>query len=99
METDRLTYWQAESLVVEGHLHKGKDICRKAGLKVVGNEKEGGSGMCQSVNLARTAAIEVCLPFSFAVVFDFMCFHFAYTVLFRILCLQLNFNIFCLMLL
>ncbi len=49
METGRLTYWQAESLVVEGHLHKGKDICRKAGFKVVGNEKEGGWGMCLSV--------------------------------------------------
>jgi hypothetical protein len=33
METGRLTYWQVESLVVEGHLHIGKDICRKAGLK------------------------------------------------------------------
>jgi hypothetical protein len=90
METGRLTYWQAESLVVEGHLHKGKDICRKAGLKVVGNEKEGGSAMCQSVNLARTAAIEICLPFSFAVVFDCMYFRFAYTVLFRILYKAVN---------
>ncbi len=98
METGRLTYWQAESLEVEGHLHIGKDICRKAGLGSRQRERRG-SGMCQSVNLARTAAIEVCLPFSFAVVFDFMYFRFAYTVLFRILWLQLNFSILCLMLL
>jgi hypothetical protein len=43
-------------------------------LKVVGNEKVGGSGMCP--NLARTAAIEVCFSLNFAVVFVFMYFRF-----------------------
>ncbi len=43
-------------------------------LKVVGNEKEGGSGMCP--NLFRTAAIDVLFSISSAVVFDFMYFCF-----------------------
>jgi hypothetical protein len=41
-------------------------------LKVVGYEKVGGSGMCQSVPIW----LEFCLPFNFAVVFDFMYFRF-----------------------
>jgi hypothetical protein len=47
-------------------------------LKVVGNEKEGGGvkKVANDRNWPETAAIEVCLPYNFAVVFDFIYFHF-----------------------
>jgi hypothetical protein len=47
-------------------------------LKVVGNKKEGGGvkKVANDRNWLQTAAIEVCLPYNFAVVFDFMYFHF-----------------------
>jgi hypothetical protein len=46
-------------------------------LKVVGNEKEGGAKkVANDRNWPQTAAIEVCLPYNFAVVFDFVYFRF-----------------------
>ncbi len=49
----------------------------KIELKVVGNEKEGGSGRWQMIrNWYQTAGIEVCLSLNFAVVFDFVNFRF-----------------------
>ncbi len=47
-------------------------------LKVVGNEKEGGgSRRWQMIGIGlKTAAIEVCLHYNFAVLFDFMYFRF-----------------------
>jgi hypothetical protein len=47
-------------------------------LKVVGNEKVGGSGMCQTVPffLSRIAAIDVIFSINFAVVFDLTYFRF-----------------------
>ena len=46
-------------------------------LKVVGNEKEGGvKKLANDGNWPQTAAIEVCLPYNFAVIFDFMYFRF-----------------------
>jgi hypothetical protein len=47
-----------------------------ANLKVVGNEKKGGTGKCQTFAMSRTAAIDVLFSFNFAVVFDFMYFRF-----------------------
>ena len=40
-------------------------------LKVVANEKEGVGKVANDRNWSRTAAFEVCLPFNFAVVFEF----------------------------
>ncbi len=46
-------------------------------LKVVGNEKEGGvKTVAKDRNWPQTAAIEVCLHYNFADVFDFMYFRF-----------------------
>jgi hypothetical protein len=45
-------------------------------IKVVNNEKEGGSGMSNGPNLSRTAAIDVLFSINSAVVFDFMYFRF-----------------------
>jgi hypothetical protein len=42
-------------------------------LKIVGNEKEGGGGVTNDRNWPQTTAIdEVSLPYTFAVVFDFL---------------------------
>jgi hypothetical protein len=46
-------------------------------LKVVGNEKEGGvKTVANDRNWPQTTAIEVCLRYNFAVVFDFIYFCF-----------------------
>ncbi len=46
-------------------------------LKVVGNEKEGGfKKVANDRNWPQTAVIEVCVPYNFAVVFDFVYFRF-----------------------
>ncbi len=58
------------------HLKNFK-TCRVPYLKVVGNEKEGGvKKVANDRNWPQTAAIEVCFPYNFAVVFDFMYFRF-----------------------
>jgi hypothetical protein len=57
--------------------HLGFWIQNIQGLKVVGKEKEGGAKkVANDRNWPQTAAIEVCLPYYFAVVFDFMYFRF-----------------------
>ncbi len=50
----------------------------KITLKVVGNEKGGGGvkTVANDRNWPQTTAIEVCLHYNFAVVFDFMYFRF-----------------------
>ncbi len=72
--------WDAEnggSIIEDGSVRLGYSRNPHSVLKVVGNEKEWGSGRCQTFTILYvSAAIDVLFSLNFAVVFDFIYFHF-----------------------